>query len=116
VLHRQILFAANLNYAELMPQLGIALLIGPASRAEHLIFGLPLGSRHPPTLAIGREKCLRKKAVELRFLSFNRRQALAKLTWWLIDSNVKYDGIKRTLFHEKIATGSSCDGRFGIWG
>jgi hypothetical protein len=53
-----------------------------------LIVGLPLGSRHPPTLAIGREKCLRKKAIEMQFLSFNREQALAKLTWWLIDSNV----------------------------
>jgi hypothetical protein len=53
-----------------------------------MIVGLPLGSRHPPTLAIGRKKCLRKKAVEMPFLSFNRKQALAKLTWWLTDSNV----------------------------
>jgi hypothetical protein len=48
----------------------------------------------PPTLATRREKCLRKKAIEMRFLSFNREQALAKLTWWLSDSNVKQSVIR----------------------
>jgi hypothetical protein len=40
-----------------------------------------------------------EKAIEMQFLSFNREQALAKLTWWLRDSNVKQSPIR---FQRKI--------------
>jgi hypothetical protein len=38
-------------------------------------------------LQICREKRLPKKRLNAIFI-FNRKQALAKLTWWLADSNV----------------------------
>jgi hypothetical protein len=51
------------------------------------LFGLPLGSRPRLTVANLQREVPAEKRQNAIFI-FNREQALAKLTWWLADSNV----------------------------